>query len=139
MIVSSRPTVIPEGQLEMFFAMKYGVDGRLYALRSTRIDVEDGATSRSYPLEAFGWATLELSANSRFAYAGNFFDGVLAKIDLRSGAASRLEFIFTLGMALKCYPLQPGGLLAIEAVIIGLTTPQSVYQETVMRCPSSCC
>ena len=30
-----------------------------------------------------------------------------------------IEFIFTLAMALKCYPLQPGGLLAIEAVIIG--------------------
>ena len=30
-----------------------------------------------------------------------------------------VEFIFTLGMALKCYPLQPGGLLAIEAVMIG--------------------
>ena len=27
-----------------------------------------------------------------------------------------LEFIFCLAMALKCYPLQPGGLLAIEAV-----------------------
>ncbi len=26
-----------------------------------------------------------------------------------------VEFIFTLAMALKCYPLQPGGLLAIEA------------------------
>jgi Na+:H+ antiporter, NhaB family len=46
-----------------------------------------------------------------------------------------LEFIFTLGMALKCYPLQPGGLLAIEAVLIGLTTPQSVYQETVNALP----
>ncbi len=39
------------------------------------------------------------------------------------------EFIFTLAMALRCYPLQPGGLLAIEAVIIGLTTPESVYEE----------
>ena len=28
-----------------------------------------------------------------------------------------LEFIFTLAMALKCYPLQPGGLLAIEAIL----------------------
>jgi Na+:H+ antiporter, NhaB family len=46
-----------------------------------------------------------------------------------------LEFIFTLAMALKCYPLQPGGLLAIEAVLIGLTTPQSVYQETVNALP----
>jgi NhaB family Na+:H+ antiporter len=28
------------------------------------------------------------------------------------------EFIFTLALALRCYPLQPGGLLAIEAVVI---------------------
>lgn len=40
------------------------------------------------------------------------------------------EFIFTLVMALKCYPLQPGGLLAIEAVVIGLTSAESVYEET---------
>ncbi len=39
------------------------------------------------------------------------------------------EFIFTLAMALKCYPLQPGGLLAIQAVLLGLTTPYSVYHE----------
>ena len=39
------------------------------------------------------------------------------------------EFIFTLAMALKCYPLQPGGLLAIEAVVIGLTDPHNVYHE----------
>ncbi len=34
-------------------------------------------------------------------------------------------------MALKCYPLQPGGLLALEAVVIGMTSPASVYQETL--------
>ena len=39
------------------------------------------------------------------------------------------EFIFTLAMALKCYPLQPGGLLAIEAVILGMTSPETVYHE----------
>lgn len=39
------------------------------------------------------------------------------------------EFIFTLAMALKCYPLQPGGLLAIEAVVLGMTSPESVYHE----------
>ena len=33
------------------------------------------------------------------------------------------EFIFTLAMALKCYPLQSGGLLAIEALFLGLTHP----------------
>ncbi|SMF38829.1 sodium/proton antiporter, NhaB family (TC 2.A.34.1.1) [Alteromonadaceae bacterium Bs31] len=41
-----------------------------------------------------------------------------------------LEFIFTLAMALKCYPLQPGGLLAIEAVALGMTSPESVFHET---------
>ncbi len=46
-----------------------------------------------------------------------------------------LEFIFTLAMALKCYPLQPGGLLAIEAVIIGMATPDAVYEETVNAFP----
>jgi Na+:H+ antiporter, NhaB family len=42
-----------------------------------------------------------------------------------------IEFIFTLAMALSCYPLQPGGLLAFEAVVIGMTSPSAVYQETV--------
>ncbi|OTA15116.1 Na+/H+ antiporter NhaB [Xenorhabdus vietnamensis] len=40
-----------------------------------------------------------------------------------------VEFIFTLAMALKCYPLQPGGLLAIEAVIIGMTSPKQIGHE----------
>ena len=39
------------------------------------------------------------------------------------------EFIFTLAMALKCYPLQPGGLLAIEAVLIGLTSAETVLHK----------
>ena len=42
-----------------------------------------------------------------------------------------LEFIFTLALALKCYPLQPGGLLAIEALILGLTTPLGMYNEAL--------
>ncbi len=42
-----------------------------------------------------------------------------------------IEFIFTLAMALKCYPLQPGGLLAMEAVVIGMTSPEAVYHETI--------
>jgi len=40
-----------------------------------------------------------------------------------------VEFIFTLGMALKCYPLQPGGLLAIEAVITGMTSAERIREE----------
>lgn len=42
-----------------------------------------------------------------------------------------VEFIFTLAMALKCYPLPAGGLLAIEAVALGLTKPESVYHEAL--------
>ena len=40
-----------------------------------------------------------------------------------------IEFIFTLAMALRCYPLQPGGLLAFEAIVLGMATPAGVYQE----------
>lgn len=42
-----------------------------------------------------------------------------------------LEFIFTLAMALRSYPLQPGGLLAIEAVAMGMTSPAAVYHEAL--------
>ncbi|MEO5533711.1 MAG: sodium/proton antiporter NhaB [Pseudolysinimonas sp.] len=40
------------------------------------------------------------------------------------------EFIFTLMMALRCYPLQPGGLLAIEAIAIGMASPAEVFDES---------
>jgi len=43
------------------------------------------------------------------------------------------EFIFTLAMALKCYPLQSGGLLAIEAIALGLTTPKNAYHEVAQN------
>jgi len=39
------------------------------------------------------------------------------------------EFIFTLAMALKCYPLLSGGLLAIQAVVLNLTTAKHAYNE----------
>ena len=39
------------------------------------------------------------------------------------------EFIFTLAMALKCYPLISGGLLAIQALALKLTTPKNAYHE----------
>jgi NhaB family Na+:H+ antiporter len=45
------------------------------------------------------------------------------------------EFIFTLAMALRCYPLQPGGLLAIQSVLMGLTTPEGVYREVLGAVP----
>lgn len=46
-----------------------------------------------------------------------------------AGWALVAEFIFTLAMALKCYPLQPGGLLAIEAIAIGMSSPKMVLHE----------
>lgn len=46
-----------------------------------------------------------------------------------------LEFIFTLAMALKCYPLQPGGLLAFEAIVIGMASPETVYHEAEVNLP----
>jgi NhaB family Na+:H+ antiporter len=45
------------------------------------------------------------------------------------------EFIFTLGMALSCYPLPAGGLLALEAVALGLASPESVYAEVSANFP----
>jgi Na+:H+ antiporter, NhaB family len=62
-----------------------------------------------------------------------FFGGVNGQVV--AGWLLLLEFIFTLAMALRCYPLQPGGLLAIEGVLIGLTTPASVYDETLAAVP----
>ena len=38
-------------------------------------------------------------------------------------------FIMTLAMALKCYPLQSGGLLAIAVLLLQLTTPEAVWHE----------
>ncbi|WMY97697.1 MAG: sodium/proton antiporter NhaB [Arsenophonus sp.] len=49
-----------------------------------------------------------------------------------------IEFIFTLAMALKCYPLQSGGLLIIESVIIGMTKTENIsniihqYTEVIL-------
>lgn len=46
-----------------------------------------------------------------------------------------LEFIFTLAMALRCYPLQSGGLLAIEAIVLGMASPADVMHEIELNLP----
>jgi Na+:H+ antiporter, NhaB family len=38
-------------------------------------------------------------------------------------------FILTLAMALKCYPLQSGGLLGIAILALGLASPETVWHE----------
>jgi|TARA_B100001094_G_scaffold42607_1_gene37383 NhaB family Na+:H+ antiporter len=40
-----------------------------------------------------------------------------------------LQFIFTLVFSLQCYPLQPGGLIAFQALLLGLTSPEHVLYE----------
>ena len=45
------------------------------------------------------------------------------------------EFIFTLAMALKCFPLQPGGLLALQVLALGLTDTYHVYDEVLHGLP----
>ncbi|NWB94041.1 sodium/proton antiporter NhaB [Pseudomonas agarici] len=46
-----------------------------------------------------------------------------------------VEFIFTLAMALKCYPLMPGGLLLVEALLLRMTSPETVYDELLHNFP----
>jgi hypothetical protein len=78
---------LPDGEREMFFAMDYGPQGRLYVSRGNRIDLVNpaGRTTVSYPLEGHGWATLKAAADGRHLYIGNFFSGQLAKLELESG------------------------------------------------------
>ena len=43
------------------------------------------------------------------------------------------EFIFTLAMALKCYPLISGGLLAIQVLMLNLTNAKNAYYEVAQN------
>lgn len=45
------------------------------------------------------------------------------------------EFIFCLAMSLSSYPLPAGGLIALEAVVLGLATPAGVYMEVEHNFP----
>ena len=62
----------------------------------------------------------------------------LVLLSLGSVAAGWLlimEFIFTLAMALRCYPLQPGGLLVLEALLLKMASPAAVYSEVGHNLP----
>jgi hypothetical protein len=78
---------LPEGEREMFFAMDYGPQGRLYVSRGHRIDLvsPSGLTMVSYPLEGTGWATVKASADGRHLFIGNFFSGKVVKLAVDSG------------------------------------------------------
>jgi len=78
----------PPGPPPMFFGMDYAPDGTLYVLRGGGIHVVDarGQTTRQIPLEGFGWALMDVAADSRAAFVASFFTGEVAKIDLATGA-----------------------------------------------------
>lgn len=78
----------PPGPPPMFFGMDYSSDGTLYVLRGGSIHVVDdaGQSVRQIPLEGFGWATLDLARDGKYAFVSSFFSGEVAKIDLQSGA-----------------------------------------------------
>jgi hypothetical protein len=78
----------PPGPPPMFFGMEYGSDGVLYVLRGGSIHVVDpsGQTLRQVSLEGFGWATIDLARDGKYAFVSSFFSGEVAKIDLQSGA-----------------------------------------------------
>lgn len=81
-----------------------------------------GRSPNWYKLVIFGF----LVANPIiFAVFGGFIAGWLLIF----------EFLVTLVFALRCYPLAPGGLLALEAVIIGLTNPEAIYAEIEHNLP----
>lgn len=52
-----------------------------------------------------------------------------------AGWALVLEFLGVLTMSLACYPLAPGGLLALEAMLLGLVSPDTVYHELSAHLP----
>ena len=93
-----------------------------YTLRTAFTENFLGRSPNWYKLTIIGFLVINPIAAALF---GKFIVGWLLIA----------EFIFCLAMALKCYPLQPGGLLAIEAVVIGLTSPEAVYAETVHNFP----
>lgn len=47
-----------------------------------------------------------------------------------------LEFIFTLALALQAYPVAAGGLLALQAAVIGLSKPETIYAEILANLPT---
>ncbi len=84
---------------------------------------------------------LKISFDSFLGASPTWFKGVIITFLLISfplmlilgktvaGWAFIAMFILSLAMALKCYPLQSGGLLAIATLLLGLTSPETVWTE----------
>jgi hypothetical protein len=77
----------PPGPPPMFFAMDVAPDGALWVLRGAALHRvgDDGQTLRQLPLEGFGWALVDCTADGAHALVSNFFTGEVAKIALADG------------------------------------------------------
>ncbi len=68
-----------------------------------------------------------------FLFLNPFFYFGLANLGYDSGFIVGwlllLQFIYTLVFSIQCYPLQPGGLLALQVLLLGLTGPDNVMHE----------
>ncbi len=58
-----------------------------------------------------------------------FLSNIILEAGFIMGWIILAQFILTLAMALNCYPLQPGGLIAIQSVLMGLTNTKNIYHE----------
>jgi len=89
-----------------------------------------GALGRDFLGKAPGWYKAAILAALAFNPILYFTIGPFV-----AGWALVLEFLGVLTMSLACYPLAPGGLLALEAVLLGLATPAGVYNEVSANFP----
>jgi NhaB family Na+:H+ antiporter len=52
-----------------------------------------------------------------------------------TGWVMLMEFIATLALALKCNPLQPGGLILIQTMVLGMVSTETVHEEVFHNLP----
>jgi outer membrane protein assembly factor BamB len=78
----------PEYRQKWTTGVAYRADGTLLLLRGSFIDFVDGQgqTLRSLPLDEYGYAMLTAAADGRHVFVANIFTGVMAKVDLDTGA-----------------------------------------------------
>ena len=62
-----------------------------------------------------------------------FLSNIILEAGFIMGWIILAQFILTLAMALNCYPLQPGGLIAIQSVLMGLTNTKNIYHEVELN------
>jgi NhaB family Na+:H+ antiporter len=62
-----------------------------------------------------------------------FLSNIISEASFIMGWIILAQFILTLAMALNCYPLQPGGLIAIQSVLMGLTNTKNIYHEVELN------